>query len=92
MKDLSWMEHPAVKEMNPAKLAILLSFADNATGKTPEKILPLLMQANTQLKSQDLTFTKDEQELLIDILSKDMSPAEKQRIEMVKKMIARNKK
>jgi hypothetical protein len=92
MKDLSWMDHPAVKEMNPAKLAILLSFADNATGKTPEKILPLLMQANSQLKSQDLTFTKEEQELLIDILSKDMSPAEKQRIEMVKKMIARNKR
>lgn len=91
MKDLSWMEHPAVKEMNPAKLAILLSFADNATGKKPEKILPLLMQANTQLKSQNLYFTKDEQELLISILSEDMSPAEKQRLEMVKKMLAKNK-
>ena len=92
MKDLSWMDHPAVKDINPAKLAILLSFADSATGKTPEKILPLLLQANTQLQSQNLSFSAEEQELLIEILSKDLSPEEKQRLQMVKQMMARNKK
>ena len=92
MKDLSWMDHPAVKDINPAKLAILLSFADSATGKKPEKILPLLLQANTQLKSQNLSFIAEEQELLIEILSKDLSPEEKQRLQMVKQIMARNKK
>lgn len=46
MDNYSWLKNPVVKDIDPAKLAILINFAESAKGKRAEKILPLLMQAN----------------------------------------------
>ncbi len=89
MSEYSWMNHSAIADIEPAKLAILISFAESAKGKKAEKILPLLMQANTQIKEQNLTFTKEEQDLLLEVLTEDMSDEDKKKVALIKQFAAK---
>ncbi|NLJ90205.1 MAG: hypothetical protein GX323_04820 [Clostridiales bacterium] len=92
MSEYSWMNHPAIKDIDPAKLALLISFAESAKGKKPDMILPLLMQANKTMKQQNLTFSKEEQELLIEVLTENMSPEDKNKVNLIRSFVAKNRK
>lgn len=89
MAEYSWMSNPAIADIEPAKLAILISFAESAKGKKAEKILPLLMQANSQIKEQNLTFSKEEQDLLLEVLTEDMSDEDKKKVAIIKQFAAK---
>ncbi len=91
MKNFPWMNHPAMKNIDTSKLAILIDLANEANGLQPEKALPLLVKANAKMKALGLTFSQGETELLIEILTKDMSAADKKKVEMIRKLAARNK-
>lgn len=90
--DLNWINHPAMKNIDARKLAILVDLANQAKGLSTDKALPLLVSTNAKMKSLGLTFTPDESDLLVEIVSKDMNAADKQKLELVKKMILKNKK
>lgn len=92
MNEYSWLNHPAIKDIDPAKLAFIISYAESSKGKTSEQMLPLLLQANAGMKAQNLTFTKDEQDLLIDVLSEDMSKEDKNKLDMMKNIIMKNQR
>jgi hypothetical protein len=87
MKDLSWINHPAMEHIDPRKLAILVDLANESEGKPLEQSLPFIMNANAKLKAQNLSFSKEENELLIEVLSKDMSPQDRMKLDMMKRMI-----
>lgn len=91
MKDLEWINHPAMKDIDARKLAILVELANEAEGKPADKALPLLIKANAKMKALGLTFSTEESDLMVEILTKDMPPAEKQKLDMIKKMIAKKK-
>lgn len=92
MEEFSWLNHPAVKNIDPAKLALLVSFSESAKGKSPQSILPLLMQSNTKMQSENLTFSQDEQDLLVEVLTEGMSQEDKQKVKMIKSFAEKNKK
>ena len=92
MADTSWTNNPRLNSVDPKKLAILLELVKEAEGKPMDKLLPLLMTTNKRLQEQNLTFTKDESDLMIEILTKNMTPKEKQQFEMIRKMMATTKK
>jgi hypothetical protein len=87
MKDVSWINHPAMKNIDAKKLAVLVELMNEAEGKPLDKSLPILMKANAKLKSMDLSFDKDETNLILEILTKDMSPAEKQKFASMRMMM-----
>lgn len=91
MADTSWTNNPRLKNIDPRKLAILLEVAKEAEGKSMDKLIPLLMNANNKIQQQNMTFTKDETDLMIELLSKNMTPKEKMQFEMIKKMMANKK-
>ncbi|MBP1755011.1 MAG: hypothetical protein H6Q59_1409 [Firmicutes bacterium] len=91
MADTSWTNNPKLNNVDPKKLAILLELMKESEGKPMDKLLPLLMTTNKRLQEQNLTFTKDESDLMIDILTKNMTPKEKQQFEMIRKMMATRK-
>jgi hypothetical protein len=91
MKDLAWINHPAMKNIDARKLAILVDLANEAEGKTAEKALPLLISANAKLKALGLTFTTQETDLIVDILTADMPPQEKQKLDLIKKMMPKKR-
>jgi len=91
MSDTSWKNNPKMNNIDPRKLTILIELMKEAEGKPTDKVIPLIMNTNKKLKEQDLSFTKDESDLMIEILSKNMSPKEKAQFEMMKKMMANKK-
>ena len=91
MADTSWSSNPKLKNIDPRKLAILIELVKEAEGKPMDKVLPLLMNTNKRLQEQNLNFTKEESELMIELLTKNMSAKEKSQFEMIRKMMAMRK-
>lgn len=91
MADTSWSNNPKLKNIDPRKLAILLELVKEAEGKPTDKLIPLLVNTNKKLQQQNMTFTKDESDLMMDIITKNMSQKEKAQFEMIKKMMGNRK-
>ena len=72
------------------KLAAALAIADlvkEANNVPMDKSLPLLLKTNARMKALGISFSKEETSLLLDVLMKDMTPAERSRFEAVRKLI-----
>ncbi len=91
MADTSWMNNPKLRNIDPRKLAILLDIVKEAEGKPMDQLIPIIMNANKKLQEQSINFTRDESDIMIDLLSKNLSPREKMQFEMIKKMMAGRK-
>lgn len=87
MADTSWGNNPKMKNLDPRKLAILMEMVKEAEGKPLDKLIPLIISTNKKLQAQNLSFTRDESEILIDMLTKNMSPKEKAQFEMLRKLM-----
>lgn len=91
MADSSWINNPKMKNIDPRKLSILLELVKEAEGKPMDKLIPLLVNANKKIQQQNMTFSKDETDIMLELLTKNMSPTEKMQFEMIKKMMAGRK-
>lgn len=78
---------PRLKNMHPLKMEILLRLSNSQSTMTPEQMLPQLMEINKELQKRDLSFSRSESEIVLDVLSEGMSPQEKQKINMIKSML-----
>lgn len=83
-------QYDIFKTMHPIKIQIMKELVQNMQGKQMKEAAPLLMAAASRLKNHNLSFTPEESSLLIEILTKDMSPQEKEKVEMMKKIIGKN--
>lgn len=92
MADMSWSNNPKLKNIDPRKLAVLIELMKEAEGKPLDQVLPMLMRTNKRLQEQNLVFSKEESELMLDLLTKNLSPKEKMQFEMIRKMMATAKK
>ncbi len=92
MADMSWSSNPKLKNIDPKKLTVLIELMKEAEGKPLDQVLPMLMRTNKRLQEQNLVFSKEESDLMIELLSKNMSQKEKMQFEMIRKMMASTKK
>ena len=76
----TWKNHPALAGMDPKKLFLLTKLSEKIDGKSEQDILPVLMAAMTSARRQNISFTRDEFEILFSILKEGKSPEEIQRI------------
>lgn len=83
----AWMNDPRVRSISTDKLAILQRFISDNQNKTPEDLIPNLVTMNSQLRANGLVFTREETDLILDILKETMSPADQQRLDMIKNML-----
>lgn len=91
MADTSWTNNPKLKNIDPRKMTIFLELMKEAEGKPMEQLVPLLMNVNKKLQQQNMAFSKDESDILMDLLTKNLSSKEKQQFEMIKKFMATRK-
>ncbi len=91
MADTSWTNNPRLNNIDPRKLSILLDLMKEVEGKSLDQVFPLLMNTNKRLQEQNMAFSKDESDIMIEILTKNMTPKEKSQFEMVRKMMASRK-
>lgn len=87
MKDVSWMDNPALKDLDTRKLAVIIELMNETEGKPLEKALPAIMKANMKLKSENLAFSQDESSLIFDLLTSKMSPEEKAKFTNLRKLM-----
>lgn len=85
--DSSIFNNPAFSNMSPEKLQFLMSFAQKDKPANMKDVMPFLLANMRQAKEQNLDFTKPEIEILCELLSKDLPPAEKQRVNMLMKLM-----
>ena len=76
-----WMKDPSLSGIDPAKLAMLQSFANQGAGKTQNDILPLLMTAAASSKKKGLQFTQNEIDMIINVMKAGKSPQDIARID-----------
>jgi len=92
MEDMSWLEHPAMKDIDARKLAVIVEFVHQVEGKSGMAAMPALMQTQKRMQEQGLEFTPEERDLMMTILTKDMSAEEKAKVEKMKQMVERYQK
>ncbi len=83
MNDQSWINHPALSSIDPAKLQMLSSLAEQAQGKKQNELLPFLMSAASQSRSNNLSFDNSEMDAVINVMKLGKSPQEIQRIDKI---------
>lgn len=86
MQDMSWINDLRLKDMDPMKKEIILNLAAEAKGKSVQQALPILLKAQNTLKEKNKTFSQQESALIMEILTTDMSPEEKTKLENMKQM------
>lgn len=85
--------HPIFQQMQPQKQKLLLecvrltSDSSHSEGVSFDKTLPIMLAMHQKMQKQGLSFTTEERNVLIDVLSAGLSPAERSRMEMMKKMM-----
>ncbi len=80
-------QYDIFKTMHPVKMQVMKELVDGMNGRAMKDAAPLLMTAMNKLKGHNLSFTPEETKILLEILTKDMSPQEKAKVEMMKKVV-----
>lgn len=80
-------QYDIFKTMHPIKIQVMKELSENMRGKQLKDAGPLLVAASTKLKQSGQSFTPEEIRVLMDILTRDMSPAEKAKVEMMKNIV-----
>lgn len=80
-------QHEIFKTMHPVKLQVMKELVEGMEGKNMKDAAPLLMSATSKLKSHNMSFTPQETTILLEILTKDMSPQDKAKVEMMKNVV-----
>ena len=71
---------PRLKNLMPLKRQIILELANGSHNATMEQMFPQIMQLNRELQKRNLSFSKEESNLIMDIMMEQASPAERQKI------------
>lgn len=87
MQDMSWIHNPALQNIHPKKMSVITELVQKTEGKPIAQSLPFLMQANKDLQREGLSFTEEESTLIMDILTRDLSAEEKERIARMTSLI-----
>lgn len=76
MESNQWFNNESLKNIDMQKMMLLQELLKQSNGKKTNEMLPFLMAASRQANSKGLNFTKEEIQLIVNVLKKDMTPAE----------------
>ena len=78
--------NPLLKDINPQKMQILGEILSQAGNKSSNELLPYFMAASQKASSMGVAFSNQETDLIIDLLTQNMTDAEKARINSIRKL------
>ena len=85
----NWRSDPRLHDMDPAKIALLASFADELANTPENERMRAFLNLNQKLQKESISFSADEKELLFDVLCESLSPPERQKAEMIRRLAGR---
>lgn len=83
--------HPVWRRMSPAKRSIMEEVMVQAQGKKLSDSAGIIMSAMNKMQQKGESFTREETEILTGELMKDMSAADRARLELIRNMINNRK-
>lgn len=83
-----WINHPAMKNIDPVKLELIKTAAKQTEGKSGKSMAPIMMALITSANKKGIQFTPEEVSLIISILKEGKSQAEQDQIEQTIKMVS----
>lgn len=76
-----WMTDPALKDIDPFKLQFLQSLIFESASLRKEQMMPFLMAVMKRGKENNISFTDQEVQSIVDVLKKHASPQELAKME-----------
>ena len=90
----NWRSDPRLAGMDPVKLQYIEKIAAQLSSQSKTDFLPTLLSLQADARKNNVFFSDQETSLLISIITADMPPNEKKKIEMLhflaKKLAARS--
>lgn len=86
MDDIS-KDNPLLSGMDAEKLQFLMNFAQKDKPTNIKDAMPFLLTNMNIAKKQNINFSKPEIQLIAELLSKDLSPAEKSKVNRIMSMM-----
>lgn len=82
-----WLNHPALKDMDPLKLELIRTAAQKTKGKSGKAMAPVMMGLITGAQKKGIRFTPEEMSLVISILKEGKTKEEQDQIEQMIRMV-----
>lgn len=79
----TWQNDPSLKNVDPQKLSLLQTLADQSGGRSPSDMLPFLMSAAAQGRKNGLQFSSDEISTILNVLKAGKSPKEAAKLDQI---------
>lgn len=71
------------QKLHPLKKQIIEELYKSSQNTTLEMLLPKVLHINKELKKRNLSFTKEESQMLIQILTQNMSESDRNKVNML---------
>ena len=84
--DNEWMNNPAMKQIDPAKLELIRMAAERTAGRSGRDLVPVMLSLINGADRQGIRFTPDEMTLILEILKEGKSEEEQAQIDRTAKM------
>lgn len=88
----SWLDDPAVAHIDKAKLNFLQMLVFESNGLSKEQMLPFLIAVSKRGKENNISFTEDEIETIIQTLQKYATEDELDKMNKMAALYRKNKK
>lgn len=76
--------NPKLNGIAPLKLKIIMEIKAKSKNRSIEELIPEIMKINQELNRRNMSFTKKETELLLEVIEEELTPEEKNRFNMIK--------
>ena len=84
--DNEWMNNPAMKQIDPAKLELIRMAAERTAGRSGRDLVPVMLALINGADRQGIRFTPDEMTLILESLKEGKSEEEQAQIDRTAKM------
>lgn len=82
-----WKNDPRLKSMNPEKLQVLSDFAEQIRNTPKDQMMSALAALNLTAREKNIQFSDQETDLLASILTANLNPSERKKLDTMRLLL-----
>lgn len=86
----TWRQNESFRRMDPKKQNMIEQLAETLEGRKLTEAVPLITKWKEQMQRENIVFTPEENQLLTEIFSEQLTPAQRRQFEYLKRFIPPN--
>ncbi|MDD5948483.1 MAG: hypothetical protein PUC39_01955 [Lachnospiraceae bacterium] len=87
----NWLNDQRLEQIGWDKRTFLLNWIKENSYKKKEDLIPAMMALNATMQKKNLSFTEEEQKIFNEIILDAMTPAERQKVQMLQQMLSQRR-